>query len=284
MAGIDRFSRLYGARGVAAQDNPRARKRVTAALTRMVNDRDYRRGQIVGTATALINEELGAEIGDSPYATLIERYLHHCSIPDFLDAITILYLALKVDDSDKGRVWLAFVGRVFDEENLCYRLDENGVVHFRVDEEYETNVASLIGSLDGARFGAARDAFQRARDDMAKPKPDLIDATRALFESAESLFKTITGSSAKLDAGEVKKTLVPYVDKKMRDADSIAKGAAGKMAMSFAAWVDSCHPYRHGHEAQEPIAPTVEFAVMLMSTGAGYIRWLATLDQAPLGG
>jgi hypothetical protein len=278
----ERFSTLYGKRGAPLQDSKRLRARC-ASQWKASYDTSPEANTVLGRLARLLDTEVGAELERPTYPFTVENFLKQCAIEDFLDALTMVYRAFSISSdvfSQKTAArWLDFVERAFREENVCYRIDSKGVVHFLVDAEFDANVGSLIAALSASRFSAARDAFARAREDMAKPVPDVIDATRAVFESAESVFKVAFDTNAKLDAGEVKRTLGPFIDRKMTGLDAVAKGANARIVDGFAHWVNACHPYRHGHKAERAVEPPMDVAVWLVSTGAGFIRWLATVSD-----
>jgi hypothetical protein len=52
----------------------------------------------------------------------------------------------------------------------------------------------------------------------------------------------------------------------------------GKMLDGFADFVDSIHHYRHGQGVEQPIAPSMDVAVYVLSSVASVVRWLATVD------
>jgi hypothetical protein len=66
---------------------------------------------------------------------------------------------------------------------------------------------------------------------------------------------------------------------KLYAADPVATMAGARLAQSFADWVDAAHPYRHGQKSEEPVEPPEELAVLLVSQGASFVRWLVDLDQ-----
>ena len=56
----------------------------------------------------------------------------------------------------------------------------------------------------------------------------------------------------------------------MKVVDSVFDG--------FGKWIDGLHNYRHGQGIPEPVAPSVGFAVFVLSSGASYLRWLVEID------
>ena len=47
------------------------------------------------------------------------------------------------------------------------------------------------------------------------------------------------------------------------------------MCNSLGLWVEAVHNYRHGQRAEEPVAPSVDTAVLILSVGAAHLRQLA---------
>lgn len=271
----ERFSLLYIEKGAPLPDSARARMRIYGQWS------DYVSQSSSGSDFGLpqrIRKELGVSVPATQWGYDWHAFFTKCAVRDFLDTITQIFAVFENHMSRRAE-FLAFARRVMEEENMAYRVDNKGVVHYRVDNEHEQNVASAVAALGSARFKAVGDAFQRARDDLAKAQPDTLDALRSLFESAESLFKIVTESNASLDEREVKGKLSAFVDKKMAERDEVAKSASARFTLGFADWVNACHPYRHGHDQPNAPEPPIELAVALMSSGAAYLRWLATLDQ-----
>lgn len=226
-----------------------------------------------------LDRELGAQLGYST-STTVAKYLETCQLEDFLDALTLIHDALRaIGYSRVAGEWTDFVERVFREENTSYRIAADGGVHYRVDREFAINIGSSLSAISNPRYAQVHAAFERARVDMEKTTPDALDAIRNVFEAAESLFKIVTGVNRSLDEGEVRKTLVPFVDRKMKDADAVAKRSAAAFITGFADWVNAAHPYRHGHDEVEAVIPPLHIGVAMISGGAAYIRWIATLDQ-----
>jgi hypothetical protein len=276
-----RFTQRYRPKSpIRGTDSARARKRFATLLFDLFKAVSNS-SELWGNFANAIERELGVDVPSSYMSHDLTKFVQECELDDFLDSISVTYRITRAHYQGQklGSHFLEFVARVFNEENLCYRIDERGMVHFRVDQQHEESTMAAIEALDTARFNAARDAFERARDDMQRSTPDSLGMTRNLFEAAESVFKTVTKSGSALDAAEVKKSLIPYMDRRMKDADSVAKRSAAKLVEGFADWVNACHPYRHGHDQAEAPAPPIEMAIALMGAGASYIRWLAMIDS-----
>lgn len=79
-----------------------------------------------------------------------------CNLPDLLDSFTFVFETLQGHRRELANEWRTFVGRALAEEHLAYRLDDNGVVHPFVDNEFEVNRSATLDVLNEPRFGEAR--------------------------------------------------------------------------------------------------------------------------------
>jgi hypothetical protein len=71
-----------------------------------------------------------------------------------------------------SRNWLRGVEQIFAEENLHYRVDARGGVHFRFDEEFARATAAAISILQKQRYANSLDAFSRSLTALAEWPPD----------------------------------------------------------------------------------------------------------------
>ncbi|MFX5689069.1 hypothetical protein ABTD94_21875, partial [Acinetobacter baumannii] len=62
--------------------------------------------------------------------------------------------------------------------------------------------------------------------------------------------------------------------------DATAMRAANKQLASFRDWIDSSHNYRHEQGSEEPVQPPIDLAILAISNGTAFLRWLIHLDQA----
>jgi hypothetical protein len=84
----------------------------------------------------------------------------------------------------------------------------------------------------------------------------------------------------RLVAGNVRDHLLPEGNFRTQSAITAAK----EMANSFAKWVAACQQYRHApgenHEGEEnTAAPPLDLAIVMMSNGASFLRWLIAQDK-----
>ena len=47
----------------------------------------------------------------------------------------------------------------------------------------------------------------------------------------------------------------------------------------FADWVDALHNYRHGQPSKQPVAPSEEVAIYVLSSGSAFLRWLIGINN-----
>jgi len=200
------------------------------------------------------------------------------SIRDVLDLVTLYFEFLsKKSLINSALGWRAWVARVFEEENLSYRIDNQGGVHFHPDEEYVRNSEATIEALRLPRYANVLDAFLRSRDALMASPIDGKGAIRAVFSSAEGLFRILIPNAHRLGAKESEQ-LRPLLSK-LYAGNATALRSAEKLLNSFEEWVDAAHFYRHEEGRPDEVAqPPTGLAVYLTSAGASHIRWLAELD------
>jgi hypothetical protein len=269
-----RFSHTYLAKGEPTQDSARMRRRLGAVLHTFL-DIDNELGPI-------ISAELGVDVPSSTYAYDYSGFLQKCELRDFLDFVTVVYrfLLKKQSTGTKQRNgqerWVSEVQRVFTEENVHYRVDPHGGVHFHFDEEFARNRAAAIAVLQGARYVNALDSFEAGLAALSRVPPDGKDAIRKTFAAIEGLFRQMFPDSQRLAANQCDK-LMPILQSTFAN-DAAALGASTKMVESFKDWINAAHNYRHEPGIPDVAQPPLRLAVYLCSSGATHLRWLAEID------
>ncbi|ODS03784.1 hypothetical protein AUC71_07710 [Methyloceanibacter marginalis] len=270
-----RFSELYIERGAPERDSARMRRRLAA----LVSDHDY-----LGDLRSELQHSLGIDGPSGNYGYQWVEFYKQAALRDVLDSITVAWrlLARNVqsgslwDRSAPGR-WVKDIGQILREENLPYELDARGGVHLTVDQEFERNRATVIAGLDAARYANVAQNLENAHSELSAVTPDGRGAIRAAFDSVEGLFKLMFPKEPRLTAPSARTKLAPVLQK-MTDGNPPASAAAAKMLGSLCEWVASCHNYRHEHGKPEVLEPPRSMAVLLVSTAASYLRWLAEID------
>jgi hypothetical protein len=222
-----------------------------------------------------LERELGIKVnvGDASHWP---RYCDNCELRDLLDGITITHQYLTARAA--GDIWLKGVRRIFTELHLAYEIDDQGIVHPSVDQEFQRNRTSTVAGLQASRYANSLAAFQRVSDELSAVPPNGKDAWRAVFGAVEGLFRLMFPAAHQLNAGLVDVHLAPLIQT-LHAQDAIASRAAIKQLASFKDWVDASHFYRHEPGSEEPVQPPIDLAILAISNGTAFLRWLIALDQ-----
>ena len=210
-----------------------------------------------------------------------EKFFLNAPIEDVLDSISALHTAARYDkEVELAKLWQESVGNIFNEEHLSYRVNDEGGVRKRVDEEFERNREALIAVLGLARYEAVATGAGRAYDLLAETPSKASEAIRAMFAAVEDLTKLIVEQKKveRLNDAAVDKGLKPIVEDAYAGDASECIAAVALLA-GLKAWVKAGHQYRHGQGREAPREAPFEFAVAMLSSGASYLRWLAEIDR-----
>lgn len=270
---MSRFSLIYNPRGEPGADSDRMRRRLFG-LFRQVEDRDL--GNV-------IERECGVQV---PFGRGVEgiyyrweNFFMEAERRDLLDAISLHYrLLIRKQRQAYAATWLREVRRIFNEENIHYRVDDDGIVHLLIDEEFEGARLASIAALQGPRYANVLANFERVAPALDRDPPDGKDAIRATFLASEALFRLMFGDANILGTGEMDRFLRPFLDRRYA-GQAPALQASMKLFNSFREWVIGAHNYRHEHGHENVVQPPLELAVAYVATGAALIRWLAELDR-----
>ncbi len=273
---MSRYSQIYIESGKPTVDSKRARNRLCAFLQTALLERSQSNALVV-ELLRIIEIRTGADTGNRnapPWHRLI-KFVGECQLRDLLDFVTLFYTYCTSMRISAARPWLVHTAEVFQEENLPYRVDENGIVHPFVDSEFEVNRAAAIGSLAESQFQAARaefeDAFRHLRDGEGK------QAIRMMFPAVETAAKVLfPGNLTRLMPNEIDRYLRPRMEAKYA-GNKPAINAAHSLLESFKSWITASQQYRHGQEVQEHAEPPTEFVVSYLSAGATFLRWMIEL-------
>lgn len=124
-------------------------------------------------------------------------------------------------------------------------------------------------------MSCVKSAFDDAYRHLDSNPPDTKAAVRSIFESIEILVKQMV-TTKNLNKWVVENTLKEKCLSLFTDDVSIQ--VVTGLFDSMSRWVDSIHYYRHGQPALEPVAPSEEIAIHIISTGSSYLRLLIQLD------
>lgn len=261
---------MYLERGAPAVDSTRMRVRFSHSAA------DFEIPSIIPATT--IARELGCQPRYVETSELGWKYLFaEGELRDILDVHVIIVSELRLKGLG-GLVerWWRSVSRIFREENLCYTINQDGEVHFAQDAEFQSNMISALASLEGARYRGALDHFVSSQKALDVVPPRTREAIRQTFEAVETVFKLAFPDETLLGASEVEKKLKPVV---LAQHDGTERDALNGLLNGFKQWVISCQGYRHGKGSEGPDNPSISTAVLSVSNGASYLRWLAEFDD-----
>jgi hypothetical protein len=266
-----RFSHVYVARGEPTSDSVRMRRRLSGLMFEMKT-----RGDLGG----FLERELGVSLPYNGYYDW-HKFFASALLRDVLDTITIFMHFAQRKNSDDLYKWIGEVPRVLAEENVTYVLDKEGGVHYSIDAEFNRNQAATLAVLSMKRYAGVLHAFEAAFPALDMTPPDGKTAVRQIFFATENLFKLMFPAQGLLGANTAERELNKQVDGLYKN-DQAARAASNRMIASFKDWITAAHSYRHEPGEKEPVQPPLSLALLLVSQGASYIRWLAELDQATL--
>jgi hypothetical protein len=274
----ERFSHAYLDRDKPSNDSPTMRRRLAALIPSFPDLKDF---------GAELPRELGVDVSSSQWGYYWADFFRNCDLTVALETMTIAWRFLKRKEStglhdirapDK---LISETARIFKEENVSYRIDALGGVHLSIDVEFEANRQATIATLTGSRYANVLDSIEKAHSRLTEIPSNGKDSIRAVFASAEGLFKLMFPKETRLTASAARRQLHPVVQR-IYGGDPPALTSASKMVASFSEWVDGAHPYRHEH-GEEVAQPPLELAVNLLSLGITNVRWLAELDAQSMG-
>jgi len=229
-----------------------------------------------------LQSELGIEVPAGAHQLSVSEFLKLAAMSDLLDAITIISDGLATPQNRAHRRdahWREFVSRAISEENLGYRLDPRGGVHYLVDKEFERNRVAALRSLEAPRFAAVLVEFETAHRVLDEDPPNARASIQLAFEAAEILTRLMdrSGKISHLGPPEIESVFGPIIQRAYA-SDDAARDAAKGMLKAFGDWVVSAQQYRHGQRTEEPRPPPMGLAIAILSSSATYIRWLVELE------
>ena len=264
-----KFSQVYLDRSVPNHDGERWRIRLASFLRE-----EFSTDQVLAKK---IRSEIGLEFYNSAtYGVYFDypRIMKSIDYVVMLNLCTVIFYHLATMNARIAENWHNHFNRCSKEENVSYLMDEMGGVHPAVDAEFQHNLATTISGLNAPRYRAALTAFSGIQP--ALDREDTRQAIRQVFDTAENIVKMMTGAKG-LDASVIQRQLT----NKIRDNwdEGAAKDAANQMMAGFVNWVNAAHSYRHFEGQPDAAEPPLDLAILMISVGASYIRWLIDQDQ-----
>lgn len=189
-----RFSQIYIDRGAALRDDARMRQRLCANIPERGMD----------NLAKELHSELGVVVRFGAYGVYWDDFYQHAELRDVLDSVTVIFNILNGDRVFERRAkdYLRTVSRIFAEQNVGYKVDDLGVVHFVVDEEFERGRNTCIAALRLPRYAAVSANLDKAFAVLDATPPDGKSSVRSAFDALEGLFRLMFTSAHRL--GETK--------------------------------------------------------------------------------
>lgn len=269
------YSRVYLQPTETVRDSTRMRMRVVRAIEKHIPE--IRRDTGFGAA---VEGELGIEIVSSgaysrPYVSWDRLVRQELSVSDLLNILTMLWRNVDGRGRDNFR---NNITRIFAEEGIGFSVDEEMGFHPAFDEEFERSRSSIVRILNGERFRHEADFIALSETALLANPLDGRAAIRAVYDAAENLFKRITGKQ-NITNGHVRQELAAVASQGIPQ-DGKSNVAVNKILNAFEAWAAACHVYRHAPGEAETTQPTEAIAIVMVSQGYGFVRWLAELYAA----
>lgn len=282
-----RFSHVYLVRGEPEKDSKKARFRLAKLAERSCppakHDRYGKSFDYNKQAQERIENELGIQFGTrSTAGTLIrswEWYFNKVSVMEMLDTITVVAASLHneyMKDDRRGR-FLDEARRILKEENLAYEIDEIGGIHPLVDATFSAAMESAISGMGNPRYAASAECINRIDGYLLQNPQDFIGAIRAVFGACENTFKLMY-EVPRLDAKTAGERIGGDQQRLYKEHPTL-QAASAKTLEAFKQWVNAAHFYRHEQGVEEPNQPAAEVAILLVSQGLSFVRWLTVLDR-----
>lgn len=282
-----RFSHIYLVRGEPVKDSTKARFRLAKlaekSCPRSEAARYGRTPDYAKRAQERIESELGIRFATrSTTGALIpswEWYFSRVSLTEMLDTLTVIAAAIfsEYDKEDRRGKFLREAQRILKEENLAYEVDEMGGVHPLIDAAFSAVMESAVSGLKYPRYAASAECVERIDGCLLQNPQDFIGAIRAVFGACENTFKLMY-DVPRLDAKTAGECIGRDQHKLYREHRTL-QAVSAKTLEGFKHWVNAAHFYRHEQGVEEPNQPEMEVAILLISHGLSYVRWLTVLDQ-----
>lgn len=280
-----RFSHVYLNRGAPEKDSKTARFRLSKHCEDSCPIPSSRHGGSTNykqKAIDAIESELGIKFASKSQSgqayQIWEWYFRRISVIEMLDTITIVANSLYSEFArfDRRKAFIERVRIIFTEENLAYQIDDNGSIHPLIDSAFSSAKASAIAVLSGTRYEATAACVDAIDKHLLQDPADYKGAIRSIFGANENLFKLMY-AVPRLDAKSAGENVGKTIQSAYVGHPSL-QAASTKMIESFKDWINAAHFYRHEEGVEEPNQPSEEAAILMISQGISFVRWLAQLD------
>ncbi|KXG84338.1 hypothetical protein [Agrobacterium bohemicum] len=257
------FTRSYQRSPTKLSDSIKARRRVAARFLASMSVDQLNKFPLI------VKGELGAEY---PYFNgwFHNGFWEKSDVSDFLSAIT-LWIRQAPNQLTVAR-------DILEQEDLHYKMDDRGGIHFLVDAEFSSAVEAALSGLDRPEFTAARAALQEGLKALSPVKQSGKGLIRGVFEAVESSFLVVIGPNTanRLNKQSVDGCLKLILLDRYKEFPE-AEDKVARVLETLNAWVREAHPYRHGAPFEQVHEAPIELALLSATSGMGFIRLFAGL-------
>lgn len=272
-----RFSHVYLERGDPVEDSEVIRNRIS----------EFFYARFIGRAEDILEHllaEIGLPIPGRLEASRVRDFLKAAPVYAFFDACTeISQFLLQSREYSRQREasdWIAFLQRVFTEENSRFEVDAEGGIHPRVDAAFRDLEVAAVRDLEKPRYATALAHFEEALAAFDEQLAGTGRAIREMHLAVEDVFKLVCPNASRLEPNSIDKDLKPLIARRLSGPEL---AATNLMLKGFGLVASAAHQYRHAQGAQAAPA-SVELAVAMMTNGIAFLRWLIAFDQAEQSG
>lgn len=283
-----RFSFTYLPQGDPTNDSKTMRYRLAKLLDKdKYQPRRRQQGYAQRTATyvpdrakmhELVQEEIGRQFNTSingrSYPSWVQ-FLRKIPLEKVLDTITVAYKGMV--EGGRQDDFISQANRIFREENIAFEVDDGGGVHPVIDGAYATTKQAAIHGMSDARYALSLARINEVDAALMASPANYIQAIRSVFGANENLFKLMFGA-ARLDVRSANDKIGRQLQTIYADHPTMQRSSA-QVLKSFGGWVDAVHHYRHEEGAEEPSQPDEGLAIVLISEGMSFVRWLVAIDK-----
>lgn len=227
---------------------------------------------------ALVEEEIGVQFSTAVNGRMFLSWVHFLrKIPlhKVLDTITVAYKGMV--KGDRQGDFICQANRILQEENIAYEIDEEGGVHPVIDRAYAATKQTAILGMSEPRYALSLARIEEVDVALLTPAPNYIQAIRSVFGANENLVKLMF-SKPRLDKASAIQEIGVKIQKIYANHPTMQRSSA-QILQSFGGWIDAAHHYRYEEGAEEPSQPADELAIVLISEGLSFVRWLVAIDK-----
>jgi uncharacterized protein (DUF2267 family) len=273
------YGDVYGNQLSGLSDSHEARIRISSYLKSHLSAKSEK------VVQAFMERELGIIIKnkkiDFPYTKSIpdiQRFVSESDVTTLMNFLSIVrgVFHREYEGEEKAREWCIFVERVFREEGMAYTMDSEGMVHPYVDAEFAEHRALTLKGLEGRRYTSVRELYDKAYEALRADRQDTRTAVREMFAALECLARLMVPKLDRLNESAVNHNIAPLCRERVTEPH--AREFTNAMLRALREWVTAHHQYRHEPGVEEPVPPSQDMAVLSLSTGSGFLRFLAAVD------